>query len=559
MDRRVRLSINPFLFKTLSRTWPLLLLPYLFYVGHVTISSARVQWGRVRSQQNSERQPATPGVDGQPGPHVHEIDALKKQFDKEKVFSWPVVWTRGAKLNTTSAPREMRSTASPNITPGSGFARVTPIVKAQKQSSRILAVGWFTNEQLTRSTMQLADFLSLAVVAKRDAVLPLAIGNHLLSMQESRNVPHQFRRGLKPEILSEYFDLENIKQTMLTEGGSHLISARQARSQCAGNWSIVYLVSNYLYLEPMCQFQPDLLRTERAMMKRLQSTEHSEDTVDNNCTWVEKCLDPKLLSLGPFRNTVCVGFTKNRWTMESLVSQLEVFKSSECLLLPFWLGAGRHGIVETSHSTPNVALAAFKTSTHLRQLSQRLLHVGDLGSNYTAVHVRMEHLLEDYEMIKARGKMQTVGLEQFTLRCFHALLKFLKDSLHNNSGLVVSFDHHSESHTVNEKVQEFRQNLLRELRAILLRVTTVDELVEKYSSLADQDVLGNPGMRSLIDTELLVGGHRLVVIGGGTFQYKLYTEHVSRHPDYVKDPRTFAICTYGTHEIYNLKSYRELK
>eukprot|EP00117_Sycon_ciliatum_P023740 scpid81134/ scgid20104/ len=381
---------------------------------------------------------------------------------------------------------------SPSIAPGGGLAEVT--VQPQKQPGRILAVGWFTDEQLTQSTIGLADFLSLAVVARRDAVLPSVVGNHLMSVQVSRNVPPRFRRGLKPRLLSEYFDLDNITRTMLTKGGSHLINAFQARKRCAGKWSILYVVSNWQYLNPVCEAQPDLLRIERAMMNKLQSAEHSKDTVDNNCTWVEKCLEPKLLSLGPFRNTVCAAFPKTRWTIESLVSQLDIFESSECLLLPIWYGMGRHGIVQAPQRAPTFPLTALKTSANLRRLSQRLLHLAGLGSNYTAVHVRMEHIRSQYRKMKARGELQTGDSKQFALNCFNALLKFLKETVHTNSSLILGSDQRSESLRHNQEVQNLRQKLLNDLREIPLRVITVDEIVEKYSSADNNRVLRNPGM-----------------------------------------------------------------
>eukprot|EP00117_Sycon_ciliatum_P016976 scpid77578/ scgid16178/ len=482
----------------LPRVWPLVLLPCLVYVVVVTIH--RSEWIPPRrdiSLQRPQLRPASQRslLKGNSQREKNRNPAQRKQADDQDGPSWPDFWTVDLARNLTSTETEKtRSGVSTSayITPASELTDVTE--QAENQSSRILAVGWFSHEQLTRSTMQLADFLAIAVAARRDAVQPVALGNHLVSMAASGNVPAKSRRELKPRVLSSYFDLKNIKREMLLQGGSRFISESEARSQCAGNWSLLYLVSDWQYMQPLCKFRKDLLPTERATMKRLQSAEHSIDSVDNNCTWVEKCLEPKLLSLGPFRNTVCAAFPKTRWTIESLVSQLDIFESSECLLLPIWYGMGRHGIVQAPQRAPTFPLTALKTSANLRRLSQRLLHLAGLGSNYTAVHVRMEHIRSQYRKMKARGELQTGDSKQFALNCFNALLKFLKETVHTNSSLILGSDQRSESLRHNQEVQNLRQKLLNDLREIPLRVITVDEIVEKYSSADNNRVLRNPGM-----------------------------------------------------------------
>eukprot|EP00117_Sycon_ciliatum_P046698 scpid66525/ scgid33421/ len=436
--------------------------------------------------------------------------------------------------------------ASPGVT-----SRVLEWSRSSKVVAPVLAVGCFSGEQLTRGALQLADLLNLSQGLRRSVVLPSVFGGYLVSMAGLCHIrPTYYKAGVEMERLSAYFDLKSPSNVVKPNGVDLFINEAQAQKRCVGRWTVLNLVSNYIAQEAVCKTNRSLMEKETAMIEQLRLATRIEDAIDTNCEWLEGCLKDSLKRLGPFRRIICAAVPKHLegvWTISDLVSHLAGLESSdECLLMPTWVGGERYGIRPIAPaSVPYLAATSFGPARNLVQISQRVIRASGLANTYTVIHVRTEHLFRHF-LPHHPGHLHHGGpaFIEFCLPCFERLSVMLQQVKPSSSTVLVAFDNKSGSvkKGLGSSIEDLRAILLKNLKKFFKVIRLLDDVVDGYSSKHDKQVMANPGLRAVVDTELIVSGEWLFVMGGGSFQGKLFAMHEERNENIANEARTFAVC-----------------
>ena len=435
--------------------------------------------------------------------------------------------------------------ASPGVT-----SRVLEWSRSSKVVAPVLAVGCFSGEQLTRGTLQLADLLNLSHGLHRSVVLPSVFGGYLVSMAGLCHIrPTYYKADVKMERLSAYFDLKSPGAVLKPTGVDLFVKEAQAEKKCVGRWTVLNMVSNYIAQEAVCKTNRTLLDKETAMIGRLRLATRIEDAIDTNCGWLEGCLKTSLKRLGPFQRIICAAVPKyleGVWTISDLVPHLAGLETSECLLIPTWVGGDRYGIRPIAPaSVPYLAAASFTPARKLVQISQRLIHASGLANTYTVIHVRTEHLFRNL-LPHHPGHLPRGGpaFIELCLPCFERLSVMLQQVKPASSTVLVAFDNKSGSvkKGLGSSMEVLRAILLKDLKKVFKVIRLLDDVVDDYSSTYDKQVMANPGLRAVVDTELLVSSEWLFVLGGGSFQGKLFAMHEDRNENIANEARTFAVC-----------------
>eukprot|EP00117_Sycon_ciliatum_P025285 scpid66939/ scgid21019/ len=421
-------------------------------------------------------------------------------------------------------------------------------------AERILAVGYYSSEQLTRSMLQLADLLKLSMGLNRHMVLPDVYGGYFVSLGGGSHIVSHYRRKVNTEVipmpLSAYFDLTDIRRLLKAGSNAYLVSDSHATTVCRGRWTILYLVTDNINQPSVCRSESGLHEREALLVQRLQSATTRSDAIAN-CPWLEDCLKPSVLAHGPFHDILCAAvprYAERKWNMADLVTHLDVVNNSQCLLMHTWIGSDRYHIrnVLPDTTTSTLSLTSFKPTMELRQISNRIRTASGLGSNYTVIHVRTEQFLKQYEWEHPNANARDPEFIKFCLRCFQSLLAVVKHVDPWAESLLLAFDARSGTlpESLGRALPDLQRSLLDDLKRTIpsTRIRIVDDIVDQYSSPDEKKVLANPGMRTLVDTELLVSGQWMFVVGGGSFQANLYAMHEDRNPRPAIQSRTYAIC-----------------
>ena len=119
-------------------------------------------------------------------------------------------------------------------------------INSQKSKDRqLIAVGWFTHEQLTQGCMQFSDILDAGMKLKRNVLAVRVFGGHVVGVGGPRRIIARYpAKTTYSEMLplETYFDLDGLTRK-LARHQVRLINEQGALKTCYKKWTLL-LMSN---------------------------------------------------------------------------------------------------------------------------------------------------------------------------------------------------------------------------------------------------------------------------------------------------------------------------
>eukprot|EP00117_Sycon_ciliatum_P044415 scpid61937/ scgid32052/ len=403
----------------------------------------------------------------------------------------------------------------------------------------LVAVGSFTEEQLSMSCNMFSDFLATAAALHRDVVMPHALGRFFTGMA-GFNYTDQYGLTRKcciadsvlPRPLEDYYNLTHVRLYMARNQIKPQTEAF-AEQTCGTQWTILFLFApEWKYWPHLCHSRRDLMPKVKSTFGMLRNSTDPKLAVDMNCEWMLECLPWSVRRMMPFRHAICATVPDKyakKWTMANVAQQINGI-SSRCLLLMHWFGLQRHGL----RGTPAMRLNDFTSSSWIQNSAKHVIAKSPLSAGFVAAHIRMEHLFlhcgpkpKIGPYICASGK----SLMNFTSNCFQEYFKQLKDTSRFNLPLLISHDAGTSStFTKQKKVIMTPERhvgwLVAELKHSFGRIILLPELFQDPQATFWNDdvrqITLNQGLKSLLDAEILVSASSLSVLGGGSYQHRIW-------------------------------------
>eukprot|EP00117_Sycon_ciliatum_P002889 scpid93279/ scgid7919/ len=383
----------------------------------------------------------------------------------------------------------------------------------------LLAVGSFTNEQLTTGCTMFSDFIGQAQALRRDVVLPNIHGPFFVGMAgvqytyESRRVRHdKVSASTRTRPMSDYYRLD-VFNASLQWDELELVTEERARQTCRGQWTAVFMALHNWAAKPRECFENRTLQVRIAHLFAELRNSSQEQMAVERCDWMCECLPSPLRSLAPFKGILCAAVpTKfaSRWRTQDISEQLDSV-SSRCLMFVHWFGAWRYGLQRQFYTPPT----SFRAANYITQSAKKIVEKSLLSAGFVTVHIRMEKLLAQCKPKKGRVERQCPTGEPLLVyvhSCFKALIAKMDNFTQTRLPVLLSYDGFSSISFTASKARTlqfgpFQGWLLVELKNIFGDIHTIsmDELfdssVEKKAGNLDA-FQENRGLRSLLDAEV---------------------------------------------------------
>ena len=454
-------------------------------------------------------------------------------------------------FNYTLPTNAVESTVSRGSTRATYSSRnAVDNINSQKSKNRqLVAVGWFTHEQLTQGCMQFSDILEACMQLKRNVVATRVFGGHVVGVGGPRRIIARYPAKAKDSEmlpLETYFDLDGLRRK-LAKHKVRLINEQGALKTCYKKWTLLLIsnsINSWMLEASLCKskalqdryFNTMLNLSKRAANYHFQSKQLPIAFED--CTWITECLDRKFAHDIGKPKIVCLSTdSKKKGGIELPLSSVirSVLPDVMCLLIVNWFGSTRHWMTATPEGSLPALAVNFPPAQILRNISSDLIRSSGLaeGRGYTSVHIRFE-----YMQSQCRQKNTLCGADKqnwtdFSSSCLQGLIEDIQSTTNHSDRVVLGLDNLSHTvfkdkilGTVFRKFQLQVNSAVKDFGSRIIPIEQVyrDDILPNYAKIH----LLDHGKRSLVDQLLFSSAKAFVGVGGGNFQGRIISRRFAQ-------------------------------
>ena len=453
------------------------------------------------------------------------------------------------------------------ILTANSFSNDTKRKSAVTLHRQVIAVGWFTYEQLTQGCMQFSDVLDAGIKLRRDIVVPRLFSGRMAGVGGSWRIANRLypaeTKGATTIPLETYFDLGPLKRR-LEKHQVQLLDEKEALLTCYNKWTLL-LISNSLHRwmpdAEICNSKSLLDRyidTMANLSRRANITSEKLLFAVEDCSWFAECLDRQLLqNIGAAPRILCVSNprTRNIGTLGSAIGS--VAANDNCLLVVNWFGSTRHWTRSTPERSLPAVEANFPPAQVLRNISRDVLRSSGLtkGRGYAAIHIRFEYLPK-----QCNGKRTSCGKdkrnwEDFTGGCLKCLIDGIKLAAVQTDKVVVGMDKLSSSYHHDTGTyllfKKFQGDVISALKSHNITYILIDDIfredtVPNYT----RKHLEDSGKKAIVDQLIFSSANILLAVGGGNFQGRIFSRRYLQLKLPPKEMKDQVFCFANTPEAF---------
>ena len=435
--------------------------------------------------------------------------------------------------------------------PGKAVSFVKQREDSRSPTKQLIAVGWFTYEQLTQGCLQFSDVLDAGMKLRRDIVAPHIFSGHIVGIGGPGRITSRYAetRGAKTIPLDTYFDLGDLKQKLATHH-IQLLNEELALKTCYNQWTLL-LVSNsinsWMPQTDICNSKSLLERyfhTMTTLSRRASIESKKPPFAVEDCSWMAECLDKNLLQyVGAAPNVLCVSNPRrtNIGTLSSVIGAAST--NHACLLVVNWFGSTRHWTRSTLERTLPAVEANFPPAQVLRNISRDLLRSSRLteGRGYTAIHIRFEYLPKQCNGNRTSCGKHKQNWEDFTGGCLNNLINGIQQAANFTDTVVLGMDTLSRSYHHDTKTyslfRRFRKEVISAMKTFNLKYIPIEQVYHK-DRVPDyaEEHLDDDGQRAIVDQLIFSSAKILIAVGGGNYQGRFFSRrYLHQPPNETKD------------------------
>eukprot|EP00117_Sycon_ciliatum_P009668 scpid55720/ scgid11865/ len=404
-----------------------------------------------------------------------------------------------------------------------------------RQNRRLLAVGYFSREQLVAGCRQFASLVHTGAAWERDIVKPTMLDSQFVGLagaRERRAINHMHNYS-SPRQLEDYFNLQNMKSHLQDEK-SKLVPQTAAERMCKGKWNLLYLMpkARHEYLL-VCPKSTEQAQKSRTFLRKLHTTLPNsvvpQLAIVANCGWIVECMPESIRQFGPFPKVVCAAIPdqfRMQWNASDIASDINMYLD-ECMMITHWYGLWRHDIRELPARFAHDWFGAAETIQHTAHSA--LVRAGLSRGAFTAVHIRMEYIFRWCDPSKSppyhcRQPSDTSVLAYFG-KCLTETIETIKNHSRIEEKLLLALDLMSDSMSNKRKQivlhpEQTARYIFSRLKQTFANTVLLNDFVANYDDTS-RELMTNRGLRALLDAEILMAASTFYAVGGGNFQSRI--------------------------------------
>ena len=477
-------------------------------------------------------------------------------------------------FNSTLPTNAVESTVSHGSTRVTSSSR-NPVdnINSQKSKNRqLIAVGWFTHEQLTQGCMQFSDILDAGMKLKRNIVAVRVFGNHVVGIGGPQRIIARYPAETKNSEmipLETYFDLDGLRKK-LAKHKVRLISEQGALKTCYKKWTLLLIsnsINSWMLEASLCKskalqdryFNTMLNLSQRAANYSSQSKQLPIAFED--CTWITECLDRLFPHDIGKPKIVCLS-TDSKGDIQLPLSSVirSVLPDAMCLLIVNWFGSTRHWMTATPEGSLPMLEVNFPPAQILRNISSDLIRSSGLNEDrgYTSVHIRFEYMQSQCRQNNTLCGVDKQDWTDFSRSCLQDLLEDIQLALNHSDRVVLGLDNLSHTVFKDKKLGTlFRKFQLQVNSAVkgfgssIIPIEQVyrDDILPNYAKIHLLDQC----KRALVDQLLFSSAKAFVGVGGGNFQGRVISRRFAQRslsPNSIDDR---VVCSSFSSKLFPIK------